>query len=210
MPLALLDAKLGSLTEALRENLGVAPRVFRMGRFDLGEQIVRLLLQHGFLVDSSIAPLRWVPGGHDHFLASADPHWLMQGNEPSSLLEVPLTMVPVLRHSERLVYRLAQSMPRGKSDLLLARFRPTAALGIHPAWYPLASMKWAVRLHRRRGGRVLNMFFHSSELAPGASPKFRTEAAVQRLVKKIGTFLEWLVRTGPVQGVTLSELYSTM
>ena len=117
-------------------------------------------------------------------------------------------MVPVRQSSERFIYRLAQTMPRKLADPLLTGFRYAAALGIHPAWYPLASMKWAVRLHRRRGGQVLNMFLHSSELASGATPGYRTEAAVRRLVKKIGTFMEWLVRTGPVHGVTLSELYT--
>ena len=207
MPLPLLQAKLGSLTAALRENLGVDPKSFRMGRFDLGEQIASILPHHGFQVDSSIVPLRRVPGGQDHFLASPEPHWLHQASGPSPLLEVPLTVVPVRQHSERFIYRLAQSMSPKKADLLLTGFRHFAALGIHPAWYPLASMKWAARLHRRRGGKVLNMFLHSSELAPGATRKYRTEEAVQRLLKKIGSFLDWLVRTGPVQGVTLSELY---
>jgi hypothetical protein len=68
-------------------------------------------------------------------------------------------------------------------------------------------MKLAVRLHRSRGGKVLNMFLHSSELKPGATPSFRTERAVNSLVEKIRIFLKWLVRTGPVEGVTLSELY---
>jgi hypothetical protein len=50
------------------------------------------------------------------------------------------------------------------------------------------------------------MFFHSSELKPGATRLFPTEAAVSRFVDKIRTFLAWLVQTGPVQGVTLTQL----
>jgi hypothetical protein len=72
--------------------------------------------------------------------------------------------------------------------------------------YPLVSLQLAAYLHRRRGGRVLTMYFHSSELKPGASPLFPTEAAVNRFVDKIRTFLTWLVQTGPVDGVTLAEL----
>jgi hypothetical protein len=52
------------------------------------------------------------------------------------------------------------------------------------------------------------MFLHSSELKPGASPSFPTEKAVNSLVNKIRKFLSWLVRTGPVEGVTLSQLYA--
>jgi hypothetical protein len=53
---------------------------------------------------------------------------------------------------------------------------------------------------------VLTLFFHSSELKPGASRLFPTEVAVSRFVEKIRTFLTWLVKTGPVSGVTLAEL----
>ena len=72
--------------------------------------------------------------------------------------------------------------------------------------YPLASLQLAAYLHRRRGGRVLTMYFHSSELAPETNPLFPTEAAVNRFVDKIRTFLTWLVKTGPVEGVTLAAL----
>jgi hypothetical protein len=67
-------------------------------------------------------------------------------------------------------------------------------------------MQLAAHLHRRRGGRVLTLFFHSSELQPGASRLFPTEAAVRRFVAKIRAFLTWLVETGPVEGVTLAAL----
>jgi hypothetical protein len=72
--------------------------------------------------------------------------------------------------------------------------------------YPLVSLQLAAYLHRHRGGRVLTMYFHSSELKPGASPLCPTEAAVNRFVHKIRTFLSWLVQTGPVEGVTLAAL----
>ena len=69
-------------------------------------------------------------------------------------------------------------------------------------------MRLAAGLHRRRGGRVLTLFFHSSELKPGASRLFPTEAAVAAFVAKIRAFLTWLVKTGPVEGVTLIRALS--
>ena len=50
------------------------------------------------------------------------------------------------------------------------------------------------------------MFLHSSELLPGGSPDFPDAPAVDRLVAKLRDFLAWLVRRGPVKGVTLSGL----
>jgi hypothetical protein len=209
LPMPLMRAKLQHLVAALRENLQVVPGAFRMGRFDLGMQVRGLLPECSFRVDSSVVPLHGMAGGPDHFLAPSEPYWLetVQGYPP--VLEVPLTVVSISNAFAQAVYHWAGSLSRRKAGLLLTGFRHAAALSIHPAWHPLISMQWAACIHRDRGGQVLNMFLHSSELAPGMTPAFHREADVERLVRKIRAFLEWLTRTGPVHGVTLSELYET-
>jgi len=159
-------------------------------------------------VDSSMVPLTQKVGGPQHFLAPADPFLIpAPGGAEGTLLEVPLTMIPVCPAAARLVYRLSGAWPGARGERLRGWFPYLLATGIHPVWFPLPSMRLAVRLHRRRGGRVLNLFLHSSELAAGGTPQFPNEAAVARLVAKIRAFLTWLKATGPVQGVTLSELY---
>ena len=208
IPLAVLRAKLANLVAAIHDSLGVAPRSFRMGRFDWGPKIMSLLPEMGLKVDSSIVPLRPQPGCAQHFLAPADPFRLqIPGAAGATLVEAPLTMVPIFAGAPRLIDRLSAAFPGAGGERLRAWFPYVLAAGIHPVWFPYPSMRLAVRLHRRRGGRVLNMFLHSSELAAGASPQCPTEAAVGRLVQKIRAFLTWLRATGPVQGVTLSELY---
>jgi len=208
IPLPVLRAKLANLVAAIKDGLGVTPRSFRMGRFDWGPKIMSLLPEMGFKVDSSMVPLRSQPGCPEHFLAPADPFRLqVPGEAGAALLEAPLTMVPVLVGLPRLIYRLTAALPGTRGERLRSWFPYVLAVGVHPPWFPLSSMRLAARLHRRRGGRVLNMFLHSSELFPGGSPEFPTEAAVARLVQKIRAFLTWLKATGPVQGVTLSELF---
>jgi hypothetical protein len=107
----------------------------------------------------------------------------------------------------RVLARLAPRLPGAAGRRLLTCFKYVGAAGIQPAWFPLPSMRLAASLHRRRGGRVFTLFFHSSELQPGASRLFPTELAVRGFVAKIRVFLDWLVQTGPVTGVTLSGLY---
>jgi hypothetical protein len=158
-------------------------------------------------MDSSIVPLT-LKGTGDYFLAPADPFCLIPATPGHpALLEAPLTMVPVAPALPRVLARLAPRLPSAAGRRLLDSFRFVGAAGIQPAWFPLPSMRLAASLHRRRGGRVLTMFFHSSELQPGASRLFPTELAVRRFVAKIRAFLDWLVQTGPVTGVTLSGLY---
>ena len=200
LPRPLLQAKFAHLVQAVRASLGVTPASFRMGRFDFGPTVQSLLPEFGLQVDSSVVPLT-LKGTGAHFLAPADPFPLTP-----DLLEVPLTMVPVVANLPWVLARLAPVLPGSAGRKLLGWFKYAGAAGIQPAWFPLASMRLAASLHRRRGGRVLTMFFHSSELKPGASRLFPTEQAVAAFVAKLRAFLDWLVRTGPVEGVTLSGL----
>jgi hypothetical protein len=209
LPTEILRGKLASLATQAQQALGVTARSFRMGRFDGSPKILGLLPDCGLTVDSSMTPLTQKRGGPDHFLSPSDPFWLgVARTPPPPLLEVPLTLVPLLPGTARAAYRLSKMLPGTMGGYLRERFRYLGAVGIQPAWYPLASMRLAARLHRARGGRVLTMFFHSSELLPGATRLFPTEQAVARLLAKIRAFLIWLVKTGPVQGVTLTDLYA--
>jgi len=206
LPVSLLRDKLAHLVGQVRRSLGAEPRSFRMGRLDWGPKLMALLPELGLRVDSSIAPLTAKSSRPEDFLAPADPFFL-PGLPGRRVLEAPLTLVPVLPGTARATYNLSRALPDAWGRRLRDRFRYLGAAGLQPAWFPLASMQLAARLHRRRGGQVLTMSFHSSELKPGATRLFPTEEAVGRLVEKIRTFFTWLVATGPVEGATLSDLW---
>lgn len=209
LPLNLLREKLRSLVTGLKEGLGVTPRSFRMGRFDWGPKVLALLPEFGLKVDSSMRPLTQDLGGPDHFLVPADPFLLPRvAPGAAALLEAPLTLVPVCPGSPRLIYRLSRRLPPRGGELLRRAFPYAGVMGPQPTMFSLPVMRWSAQRHRGQGGRVLNLYFHSSELLPGGNPRFPTEAAVSGLVRKIRRFLEWLAATGPVQGITLGELYA--
>jgi hypothetical protein len=211
LPPALVEAKLKSLVDYLTEGFQVPPRSFRMGRFDWSPGLLKLLPGLGFKVDSSMVPLTFKGDGFQNFLTPVDPFWLeMPASPGSGLLEAPVTMVPVWKGSAKAVHRLAGLLPGKAGEALLSRYRFVGAAGIHPAWFPQFSMRLAANLHRRRGGRVLTLFLHSSELLPGGSPDFPDTASVDRLVAKLRDFLAWLVKQGPVMGLTLSGLYDLL
>ncbi len=206
LPPELLRAKFETLLTTLERNFGQRPLSFRMGRWDFGHQVERLLPELGFLVDSSVAPLRHAPGGPDRFLCPPDPYWLPgRGPQGQRVLEVPITVVPLWPGLARLTHALARRLPPKQGERLLARFKGVAALGIQPVWYPAPSMRWGARLHLARGGRVLCLFFHSSELMPGQSPQFPDEAAVQALLRKLDRFVQELRSRTEVRGLRLSE-----
>ncbi len=199
LPEDLLRNKLESLAAQMEAAVGHRPKSFRMGRFDFAPALESLLPACGISVDSSLVPLRAMPNGPDHFLVPPDPHALNP-----KLLETPVTMVPLFRNAPWMVYAFSRSLPLKARFQVLKFFRLTCALGIHPLWHPASTMRRAVRLHHARGGQVLNMFLHSSELMPGGCPKIRTEEDSRQLLQKIRSFLEWLLESYDVQGITLS------
>ncbi len=198
LPSAALADKLASLVEAHRSAFGSAPRAFRMGRFELGPKAIALLPRLGFSVDASVMPLRWAHDGPDTFLSPADPFVL----GPEELLEVPVTQVAWSRGLAHAAYGLARALPGGRTGL--EAFRRVATAGLTPAWTALASMQAAVRLHLRRGGEVLHVFLHSSDLMPGGSPAARDAAGVERTVGRLRALMAWLTRTCCARGVNLS------
>lgn len=211
MPTQLLDAKLAELVHSCREATGQAPAAFRMGRFDLSPKVRYLLPSHGLRVDSSIVPARWSPTLPEGFLSPADPYPLLTDERGRTrLLEVPITLVPVLPALRTAVWRAARLLGPGAGVWLLRHFKTVAAAGTIPVWYPLPSMQLGARLHLARGGRVIHLFIHSSELMPGASPHVPDEAAVARVERRIRTFIHWLqeraMPLGGLHGTTLAGL----
>ena len=207
MPLAAFRAKLDSLQAAVQAFAGRPAASFRMGRWNLFRRAMAVLPEAGFVVDSSVAPLRHVPGGPDHFLAPSDPYWLRPaGPHGPRLLEAPTTQLPLVPGSPGLAHALARRLPPRLGDAVLGGFMKTLTLGVNPVWMPEATMKIAALAHARRGGRVLTLFWHSSELLPGASPHFPDRAAVDAFLGKVRRFAGWLRRTFDVRGTTLGGL----
>lgn len=195
-----LGRKLATLLEAGRKFQGAPLVSFRMGRWDLKAEVLPLLLEQGILVDSSICPLRAFPGGPDHFLAPSDPYWHKLENG-ACILEAPITQLPLFPKLATGWYKMW-----GKFPGILDSFYFLGALSANPLWHSAAVMRQAVRTHVRRGGKVLNLFLHSSELMPGASPHIPNEAAADGIVKKLSSFCHWLFNNYSCQGIVMREL----
>lgn len=197
----LLRRRLASLLDAGRVFNGAPLTSFRMGRWDLKSSVRPLLAEQGITLDSSVCPLRQHKGGPDHFLAPADPYWV-DGATPDGtpLLEAPITQIPLLRPLPALWRTLIRDIPRRDA------FHFWGALSANPFWHNARVMRGAARLHHARGGKVLSIFWHSSELMPGGSPQTPDQRASDAHFEKIFAFFRWLRQRLPVQGVTAAQL----
>ncbi len=208
MPRRLLKAKIETLFEAIAE-MNVEPVSFRMGRFNLGPKIFNLLEHTSILVDSSIAPMRKEYGGPAGIRAPVDPYFPDPENPRtqggSKILEVPVTILPVVRGVDCGLERLAAN-PRLPESAVLWVAKYLASISIQPMALGLRRLKAGARFHRNRGGRVLTMYFHSSELMAGGCPQHRTEGDVDRFLKKLDKFLGWLRNELPGESRVMSEV----
>jgi hypothetical protein len=209
IPAGLLAAKLETLLNTLRLWAG-EPACFRMGRFDMGPRMFSVLERTGIRVDSSVAPMRRKTGGPDHLAAPVDPYHPCARDPRSTggshILEVPNTIVPVVSGLGTVLQRLGAS--RVLPPAWISGFAMyVGSLPAQPAWTGPTRLRTAVRLHRCRGGQVVTLFFHSSELMPGGSPQHPSPLHVERFLAKLKGFLRWLRRDLAVESVTLGDLH---
>jgi hypothetical protein len=148
-------------------------------------------------------------GGPDHLAAKADPYFpdptnvLAEGN--SKVLEVPMTILPVFKGLGGFLegLRRRSMIPEGWISWLAMN---VASLSAQPMGTGLRRLQAAARLHLHRGGRVVTIFFHSSELVPRGSPQHQTMEDVERFRRRIHNFLGWLRNDRGGESVTLTEL----
>ena len=197
MPRQLLRRRLRTLLDAGRDFQGAPLTSFRMGRWDLKASVRPLLAEEGITFDSSVCPLRVFSGGPDHFLAPTEPYW---PEDCPGLLESPVTQVALLPPLARLWYGLT------RRKALVDSFHFWGALSPNPVWHSPAVMRAATRLLVRRGGRVLSLFWHSSEMLPGGSPNIPDQAAADALYQKTFNYLRWLCENYNVMGLTAAQL----
>ncbi len=208
IPRELLAAKLENLTAALKP-MGVRPVSFRMGRFNMGPKMLSVLEESEIRVDSSICPMRKYYGGPSHLAAPSEPYFPDRDNlcraGSSEILEVPLTVLPVVPGLGSALEGIERTglVPRAWVSWFAMNL---GSLPAQPYWTGLRRLKMAVQLHRARGGHVLCVFFHSSELLPGASPQTSTDQDVERFIDRLRHFFSWLRRKISVESITLSEL----
>ena len=202
-----LDAeKIATLRSAIEQRIGVVPSSFRMGRFAIRERLFDDLQRAGFSRDASVVPFHASSGALPAYASSPAPFLLRPPSGASGALwEIPLTTLPVWPPAGRWMAKATLGRQRPGPAALQAAFQRVGVVGVHPAWFSLPAMCAAARLHAARGGRLLHVFLHSSDLLPGCTPAVPTERAARRMLDRLARFLRWLHRRQAVAGATLAS-----
>ena len=174
LPEPLERAKLLRLTEALEQAFGRRPTVYRAGRYGIGPNTARLLLDAGYEADVSVRPLHEyrAEGGPD--FSGIEPRPYRVGGGP--LLEVPLSSAFVghLRRWGRSLYPMSARVTRGRG--VLSRTGLLSRVALTPEGVPLADAREAIERLLDDGLQLLSLSFHSPTVEPGHTPYVRSDA----------------------------------
>lgn len=191
-PPDIIRAKVVYLTDLLEQTFGVKMQSHRAGRWAFNSVYANVLAERGYIVDCSVTPgIDWRAtkgcpdgcGGTDyrHFPRHV---YHMDGTDISleaatGLLQVPMTILPSARAPAFAQRAFALPM------MSFARRRLWRNEWLRPNGRNLVGMKRIIDVNVLNQADYVEFMLHSSELMPGGSPTFATEASIEGLYRTI-------------------------
>ena len=208
LPPELEAEKFHVLHEAIVQNIGVKPLIYRAGRYGLGPKSAAMLHSEGIAIDSSVrARFDYsAHGGRNYREHPVTPYWV---DETQSLLELPLTTVftgPLRRCGGRLHSTLWRA-PRLRGAL--AHMRMLDRVPLTPEGVSSTEAIRGIDAALKDELPILVFSFHSPSLHPGHTPYVRNADDLNRLYgwwRKVFTHLE---KRG-VQPTTVHEIMASV
>lgn len=197
LPVDLQRAKMAALHAAIRDRFGLAPTVYRAGRYGLGPNTAEMLAELGFRCDTSVRAGFDYRSGHgpDYRAASLHP-WRVRTNR-GAVLEVPVTTLfggLLGRLGPGLYHRFAR--PGSRAGAALARFGLVERIALTPEGIPAERACRAIDIAVDLRLPVLTFSFHSPSLQPGNTPYVRSSADLDRFYRWWDIVLDHLARRG--------------
>ena len=76
-------------------------------------------------------------------------------------------------------------------------------ISLNPEFDNLGNMIKCASNAKKRGAKLLNVFFHSSDIYPGTSPHVKNEKDLDNFLGRMDSFFEISKREWNIEGVTL-------
>jgi peptidoglycan/xylan/chitin deacetylase (PgdA/CDA1 family) len=194
LPREQFDRQLGNLTHAIEAAVGSRPVSYRSGRFGFSADHVSALERHGYLVESSVAPLFYEShkGGPEFVEAPLEPYFLAYDSATrpgsSNVLEVPVSAALNRTLPRWLQYAYARAPRPYTTKRVLRALKLLRMQWLRPSYSSCDDMLALARRLHRAGEPVLNLLFHSSETIVGGSPYNRTQAELDAFFNRLERF----------------------
>ena len=204
LPAELERAKFLTLRDAIAENFGAAPLIYRAGRYGVGPNTAEILSSGGIAIDSSVrACFDYSSQGGPNFREfPVRPYWL---DRTKGLMELPLTTVywGLLHQIGAWLYPQMWRVPRLRG--LLARVGMLERIPLTPEGVTFKEAVRGIDIAIDQGLPVLVLSFHSPSLAPGYTPYVRSEDDLDALYDWWRQVFAYLRQRG-VAPTSISEL----
>ncbi|WP_333604905.1 polysaccharide deacetylase family protein [Novosphingobium sp.] len=208
LPFQLERAKFRTLRDRIQQAFGVAPLIYRAGRYGLGPHTADILLECGIAIDTSVRARfdysgNGGPNYRDHPL---HPYWVDQERR---LLELPLTTVywGPLRQMGNVIYPHLWRTPSMRG--VLARAGLLERIPLTPEGITAEEALRGVDIAIDEKLPVLVFSFHSPSLAPGHTPYVRSDDDLDALYDWWRTLFGHLARRG-VKPTSIAEIMSSV
>ncbi len=180
LPPDLEEEKFGALRDLIEAKFGVAPLIYRAGRYGLGPNTAQILARHGIAIDTSVRPLFDYSsgGGPDYRGFPLDPYWV---DDRQSLLELPLTTKywGMLRRQGDAIFPRLWRMPSLRG--VLSRLALLERIPLTPEGVSAAEAIRGIDMALDDGQQVLMFSFHSPSLRAGYTPYVRDASDLDAL-----------------------------
>jgi len=199
--------KILRLTQAIEQNIGVRPRIYRAGRYGVGHATSRILTELGYEIDVSVKPRTdlssWL--GPDFTECPLAPYWC---GPQSRLLEVPLTIGfagLAAKHGLK-IYQLADLGSRLHVPGILARLHILDRITLTPEGVALHELFRLTKALLRRGHRIFCFNYHSPSLTIGNTPYVRSAADLNSFLRRMESYFEFFISEIGGRPATLTEV----
>ncbi len=192
LPLRLEASKIGQLRDTIEKNFGIAPLIYRAGRYGAGPNTAGILAEQGIAVDSTVRPKfdYSAAGGPDFRAHPIYPYWV---DDDHTLLELPLTTSfwGMLRRQGNYIYPRLWRMPLMRG--ILSRIGLLERVPLTPEGVRVEEAIRGIDIALDDGAPLLVFSFHSPSLRPGNTPYVRSEQDLDDLYdwwRRVFAYLE--------------------
>lgn len=183
--------KLEVLTEAIEENFGRRPRVYKAGRYGFGPNTLEILKDLGYNIDLSFCPPldSTGDGGPDYSHCHADPFWFRGGE----VLGIPVTgaFTGVCGRLSPSLYRLSSILKPLKVPAILSRLGVLDRLTLSPEGFDAGEHKKVTEYLLNQGVRVFTWSFHSTSVKPGCAPYVGSDEELNSFLATFEQYFEY-------------------
>ncbi|MFV0644042.1 MAG: polysaccharide deacetylase family protein [Sphingomonadaceae bacterium] len=204
LPFALEREKFLKLRDMIETSFGVAPQIYRAGRYGLGPRTAEILHEANIPIDSSVrAKFDYsAQGGQNYMHHPVKPYWI---DDAHSLLELPLTTVfwGMLRRQGQTLFPLID----GKQILpsLMSRLALLERISLTPEGVGADEAIRGIDIAVDDGLPLLVLSFHSPSIAPGHTPYVHNDDDLDALYDWWRAIYAYLHKRG-VKPATVREI----